>query len=82
MSEQHLTVTFSAPAALTREQIAVRLARVGLTIRTVKFQQQGRPREVDPREVAELGDTGLSSYKIADQLGCSPSTVQGILRRR
>jgi sugar phosphate isomerase/epimerase len=78
--DQHLTVTLTAPASLTREQIGARLSKIGLTISGVKFHTFGRPHlSISPDQVRKLRAEGLSLRDIAVRVGCNHVTVANIL---
>ena len=77
MTDTRLTVTFSAPAKMSREAIASALARSKLTIKRVRFHVQGRP-PLSPDiadEARDLRSGGLSYREIGRRLEVSAMTV-------
>jgi hypothetical protein len=79
--DQHLTVTLTAPASLTREQIGARLSKIGLTIGSVRFHVLGQPRlDIDVKEARQLRATGLSLRDTAAAMGLNYQTVANRLK--
>lgn len=57
--------------------VQARLVDAGVAIRPI-----GRAPRISPHSVRAALDEGLRTEQIADRLGCSPTTVQDILRQR